>query len=141
MIQTCGSTHDRPEALGAQNNHICSFTCTSQARTKMPKGTRQFCGNIAHSNDAMQSPVQDVQNLFLRLLSAAPVHISQWVLHKNSGLLPVQADIYKASARLWNAMRVDPLLSKALESDVCVFLILGCMPMLHMFTRALVHQL
>jgi len=70
----------------------------------------------------MQSPVQDVQNLFLRLLSMAPDHTSRWVLHKNCGMLPVQADIYKACARLWNAMRVDPLLAKALESDVTLCL-------------------
>ncbi len=78
--------------------------------------------SLAHVNDAFKSPIQDAQNLFLRLLSGAHAHTSRWKLHKNVGLELVQTELYKAAARLWNALHTDPLLTKALESDVALHL-------------------
>jgi len=79
--------------------------------------------SVAHAGTVMNSPVQNVQNLFLRLISHASPITSHWLLHYNMDLMPVQYHIFQAVARLWNALQKDaPLLQKALRSDLSLFL-------------------
>ena len=79
--------------------------------------------SVAHSDSVLSSPAQEVQNLFLQLISGAHDNTSRWVLHSNVNIHPVQLGYFQAAARLWNALRSDgPILRQALASDVSLFL-------------------
>jgi len=78
--------------------------------------------SVAHADSVLHSPVQDVQNLFLRLLHNAPTAVSRWLLHYNVDLKPTQYHMFMGVARLWHALRRDaPILRKALQSDLALF--------------------
>ena len=79
--------------------------------------------SVAHGDSILSSPTQEVQNLFLCLISKASDHTSRWILHRNVDLQPVQLAFFQAATRLWSSLRVDaPLLRIALCSDIALFL-------------------
>ena len=78
--------------------------------------------SVAHPDSVLDSPVQAVQNLFLKLLHNTPPSTSRWLLHFNVDLKLMQHHIFQGAARLWHTMKKDTsLLNKALISDVTMF--------------------
>ena len=77
--------------------------------------------SVAHSDSVLDSPVQAVQNLFLKLLHKAPPSASHWLLHYNVDLKLIQHHIFQAASRLWHSLKKDPLLHSALSSDVTMY--------------------
>ena len=78
--------------------------------------------SVAHPDSVLDSPVQAVQNLFLKLLHNAPPSASRWLLHFNVDLKLIQHHIFQAAARLWHGLKKDTtLLNRALISDVTMY--------------------
>jgi len=78
--------------------------------------------SLSHADAVLSSSSQDMQNLFLRLISGAHPNISKWVLHRNASLPPIQLEIYKAMARVWSSLKKDSaILREALTSDIALF--------------------
>ena len=68
--------------------------------------------SVAHPDSVLDSPVQAVQNLFLKLLHNAPPSASRWLLHFNVDLKLIQHHIFQAAARLCHGLKKDTTLLK-----------------------------